>query len=611
MTIGSRTGSADDMRRVQRGDGGQPAGGGSDTPPGGRPDGPAGLGSARGRALTQRWLVLATGLAAAIPVIVATAQIVADRWVPLGDDALIAVRSLDVLTRHSPLVGEVSSGTSTILGQPAFHLGPLLYWLLALPARFMDASALEVTMGLVNVASVMAIVGLAHRRGGRPLMFAAAIAVPLMLASVPADAYADVWNPSAPLLPFTLLVLLAWSLACGEYRLLPVSVLVASFVVQCHLTYLLPTLGALAVGLGGLTGWRRSLRGRRDLHGRQSGDPRRAARRWIIGAAAVGLVCWSAPLLDQAVHRPGNLVLLERAAVAKVPKLGVSDGWHALVRAVGIVPWWLRKPQVAIVRVADLIAVPGALAVASTVLILGGLAAAMLAARRRGRRDVVAAAALGFVLCAALVLVTASTPRQFADTLSYSLWWAAPVGMWVALALGWSLYALLGAAGRLAPRRALAPCAFAGVLAAAAVGSAVATSADRTREPYREMRTIAARLKTALPGDRATRVDASSTDATFMALGFQAGIVYALRAEGRPVTVSGTNPAAFGSGYESRGRADEQVVRVDVDSPPPAGGRVIARLAVPDYPAPRDPFAPKVTPERAVVVTFLPASAGH
>src|SRR5271169_4274455 len=83
-------------------------------------------------------------------------------------------------------------------------------------------------------------------------MFATAIAVALMCQSLSAETFHDVWNPSAGLFPFTLLIFLCWSLACGEYRLLPVTVLVASFVVQAHLTYLPATAGLMVIGIGGL-----------------------------------------------------------------------------------------------------------------------------------------------------------------------------------------------------------------------------------------------------------------------------------------------------------------------------------------------------------------------
>ena len=65
------------------------------------------------------------------------------------------MRSYDVFTGHPPLVGMPSTGPTGVLAEQAFHLGPLLFWLLALPAHFLGPSSLAVTVGLVNVACVM------------------------------------------------------------------------------------------------------------------------------------------------------------------------------------------------------------------------------------------------------------------------------------------------------------------------------------------------------------------------------------------------------------------------------------------------------------------------
>lgn len=161
--------------------------------------------------------MLAGGCAAAIPLIVAGIHYAAAGWVPLGDDAFVAVRSFDVLSSRSPLVGQWSAGATETIGETVYSPGPMLFWLLALPVRLFDPGSLSVAMALVNCVSVVGTVALAHRRGGLPLMGLTALALPLMLASLPAEAWADVWNSSAPLLPFTLLVFLAWSVGSGDY----------------------------------------------------------------------------------------------------------------------------------------------------------------------------------------------------------------------------------------------------------------------------------------------------------------------------------------------------------------------------------------------------------
>jgi hypothetical protein len=539
-------------------------------------------------------LVLATGLAAGLPIVVATVRAVVEGWAPLGDDALIAVRSYEVLTAHPPLLGMPSTGPTGVLDEQTFHLGPLLFWLLAVPAHFLGPSSVAVTAGLLNLACVMGSVGLAQRRGGRPLMFATAIALPVMLASLPAENYSDVWNPAVAVLPFTLLLFLAWSLACGDYRLLPLTVLVASFVVQCHLIFLVPALGAVTVGLAGLI----------LLRPRPS---RQRVRGWVVAAVMVGLACWSGPLIDQAFNRPGNLVQLARAAQSDDATLGPGIGARAVVRATGVPPWWLRPPRGALQRIADLDTSPGPLAIASSLAVVAGLLAVAVAGWRRRRRDLLAAGTLGLAVCVAIALATASVPSASYASTGYGLWWASAAGMWVWLALGWSAAVLVAQARPApAPRPALALAAALG--ASAAAGIAVAVAADPPEEPFRQLRTVTDRLEVELPAGAPVRVEGTwSRDTVFVAGGFQLGIVYALLREERTVTAPSLTD--LGSRY---GIDDEDGpvarVRVDVDRQAVERGRPVARLRVPTVDS-NNPFS-NAPASRMVAVTLLP-SAGR
>ena len=137
-------------------------------------------------------------------------------------------------------------------GQVMHSPGPMLYWLLALPARYGSVASLAVTMCVLNTLAIVICVALARRRGGFVLMFAAAFGISLMCQSLPGEALHDIWNPAAALFPFLALLFVGWSLACGEYRLLPLAALLSSFVLQTHLMYLAPTLVVLGVGLAGL-----------------------------------------------------------------------------------------------------------------------------------------------------------------------------------------------------------------------------------------------------------------------------------------------------------------------------------------------------------------------
>jgi hypothetical protein len=566
---------------------------------------------AASRWLVEHRLVLATGLAAAVPILVSTVEVVAAGWVPYSDDAVVAVRAFDVFTTHPPLLGQWSSGYSGVVGTPTYGLGPLLFWLLAVPAHAPWPGSFEIAIGLLNVASVMGAVGLAHRRGGGPLMFAVAIAIPVMCASLPAEVYSDIWNPSAALLPFTLLIFLAWSLACGEFRLLPLTVLVGSFVSQCHLGYAVPVLGAIVVGLVGLAISRASASSQaRAPNLSVTADKKGSVRRWGLAAILVGLVCFSAPLLEQAIHRPGNLVLLVRAATADEPTVGLEAGWRAVVHTIGIVPWWLRDPQVPIERIADLSVGPSVVATASAVLALVAVIAITLVGWMRHRIDVASAGALGLTLCFSLVLVTASTPKETFPTVGYTIRWASPAGMWLWLALGWSIATLSPVRSSLARRRQTVA-ALASVGVVAVVAGLVAAGGELRDEPHDEMRTINDRVVAELRSEEGVRVDASSgREASFMALGFHAGLVYALRREGHEVSVP-MGPEVFGGAYDVDAGVYERTVRVDVDRPAPERGRLIVRLAIRELPDPGDPFAPKIPPVRDVRVTLIPAPSAR
>jgi hypothetical protein len=548
------------------------------------------------RWLAEHRLVLAAGLLAAVPVIASTVRALSAGWVPLGDDGVIVVRSFDVLTLHPPLLGQYSN-SSGVTGQELHSLGPLLYWLLALPARYLGYSAPVLAVGLVNLASVMGVVALARRRAGVPLMIATAIAVAVMCGSLNAEALHDVWNPAVALLPFTLLIFVGWSLAGGEHRWLPLAVLLASFCAQCHITYVLPSLGLLVIGIAGVVLARR-------------GSPpasREPIRRWVIAAALVAAVCWSAPLLDQAIHRPGNFVVLGRTAEAQKSTLGSSAGLRAVVRAVGVPPWWLRPAPDPVVRLHELSGrppdPPGALAIGSCVLIIGAVFATVLLGRRRRRWDIVAAGTISLVLCATLALAIASTPTKDNLFLSvgYTSWWGSPAGMWVWLTLGWSVVALGLPGRRLAALRLPRIAPAIGVAVAGIVAVLIAASAgpDPLKPAFRPMRTIIDGIDARVPQHRRVFVDSA---ATYTGIDFQPAVVLALRRRGTPVVTAALLPALGQQYNPSRGYDD--VLRIDEgDRPAPPGGRVIARVSVPRAHAPGElrPAQGRVT------VTLVPA----
>jgi hypothetical protein len=449
-------------------------------------------------------LTVAAGAAAGLPVVVSTVRAVQAGWEPTDDKAIIATRAHDVLTGHTPLVGQYSMA-GVVIGRATHDLGPMLYWLLALPARLGNPAGMAVTMGIVNVAAVLATVALARRRGGRPLMFATAVAIPVMSMSLAAETFHDIWNPAAALFPFLLLIFLCWSVACGDAPLLPVTVLVASFVVQAHLGYLAPTVGMLAVALGGLA----------------FGARRRT--RWTLAALLVGLVCWSPTIIDEATGHPGNLTLVVRTASASKATLGPRVGANAVIRAVGWRPWWLIVPATRWDRKYDVVAAQSRTRVATTVALLAALAIIAGVGVLRRRRDLAAAALIGLALCAALAADAAQTPTTpvLAATVAYALWWGSQCGMWVWLIVAWSAYVLaraLAVEHRLPAwsRGVAMPAGIAGLAVAGIAGTAAsaAEKPDQHVALYRPIAAIDARLNQTIAPNRTVRYDGTLDVAT-------------------------------------------------------------------------------------------------
>ena len=516
-------------------------------------------------------ITLAAGLGAAVPVIVATVDAVRDHWEPGADQGIIATRAYDVLSSHTPLVGQYTLA-GDVTGQVTHGLGPMLYWLLAVPARFGTPASMTLTMGAVNTLAIVGSVVLARRRGGQVLMCATAVAIALMCRSLAAETFHDVWNPSAGLFPFTLLIFLCWSLACGEHRLLPVTVVVASFVVQAHLMYLPPTVGLLAVALGGLT---LAKRGR-------LGDRRRSA---ALGLATLlaATACWIAPAIDEFEHHPGNLMLVVRSATAHMPTLGADVGWHATARAIGYRPWWLHLPADRWSRKYDVRRPPGSVRTATAAAMLASLGLGAVLGLLRRRRDVSAAAAIGLVLCAALAAEAAHTPvpRVLSATLGYTMWWGSQVGMWVWLVVAWSAWLVLSPRARtLAPRLplVLAPA----VVSLVAVGGTAAAGAavSRTEKPDEH---VAVYRPIAALGTPLTRMFASGQTVRLVGrldvspMPIKPALRYLLVRHGVRVVSPGAS-VRLGSYYEVDHRSYDATVYVgDRLGPPAAHARLVAR----------------------------------
>jgi hypothetical protein len=330
---------------------------------------------------------------------------------------------------------------------------------------------------------------------------------------------------------------------------------------------------------------------------------------WLpaLAALVVAVICWSAPLVDEFTHSPGNLSAIASAAGTRGRTEGASAGWRVLTRAVGVPPRWLRAPesevydrtgrQVGVIsggdygdtRLSDLWDSPSSLATISALLILCALAVTTLAAVAARRRELVWGGVIGGLLCALLAGLVSATPVHSVHSLGYTLWWGSVVGMWVWLLLLWSLAALasdwargpvrrwsaghsasLARAGRWWPLGAL------GALGACAFAVAAAERIGAHQPEFRPLRTITTAL------DRAVRRGDTVllTQQGFAALPLTPLVKYSLRRRGVHV-VGYERRMRVGPSYElGRHGYDLHVEVAEAHQPATRHATVLARVTL-------------------------------
>ena len=102
------------------------------------------------------------------------------QWIPVGDDAFFTLRARDVFTiDHLPAryVVLLAHGGAQNLNHP----GPLLFDVLALPAKLGGGTGLAIGSALINAMALLGIAIVGYRRGGA-VVEAAAVAVGAVLA---------------------------------------------------------------------------------------------------------------------------------------------------------------------------------------------------------------------------------------------------------------------------------------------------------------------------------------------------------------------------------------------------------------------------------------------
>jgi len=320
-----------------------------------------------------------------------------DGW---ADTAVLALRARDVVERPVVAIGPYSRYQWS-------HPGPAYLVVLA-PFAMFDAPAIGAA--LLNAACMIAVALLVARRAG---LVAGALSGALCIVAImvrgPA-AIASYWNPSVLPALLLALVVLCWTAARGELWAIPVSLGVASLLVQTHIGTTLVVLALLGTAASALVVRWRCLPSERPT--------RRSAVVGAIASVGVAMVFWIPPVVEQIQNDPGNLGLLAQFFRTARPDQSGQVIIDAVGRAAGAVP----------ARLVGLTAAPTAAALVSMGCVLAALA---IGWKRRDGDTVVFA-----LLAGACLVVAPIAAARITDTLyPYLLTWVLGAGAAAVIAL--------------------------------------------------------------------------------------------------------------------------------------------------------------------------------
>jgi hypothetical protein len=397
--------------------------------------------AARARQAGTTWLLFGLIAVLAFPLLVALVALRRPHWYPLLDMAQTEIRIRDITGGHPPLIG-LAGRIGPFGPDGGSHPGPLSFYVLWPVWKLFGGSAYGMyasTVALDIVAIGLALwIGL--RRGGRTVLLGIAAVLAVLMHAYGAYLLTLPWNPYLPVLWWFVFVLALWSVLDDDLAMLPVAVVAGSICTQTHISYLGLVGGLVGVGVLGLVRFAYTHRGDRSA--------RRALWRWSGISAAVGVVLWIPPVIDEIAHSPGNLTVI-RDYFSHPPDSPIGFGRGVGVLLSQLNPWTL----VAHILVHD----GGGLEVTGSrapgAILLVAFAASVFAAWRLRHRVLLA---LDAVLGVALALGLVSSARIFGTVWFYLLLWAWPLCALILFAIGWTAVELVRTrepanAARLAP----------------------------------------------------------------------------------------------------------------------------------------------------------------
>lgn len=185
------------------------------------------------------------------------------------------------------------------------HPGPLMFYVLSLFYTASHAHALAINAGAVaiNLMAVTVILWALARHASATLAVAVTASLALFLWRLP-PLLVSAWNPHLVLLPLAALIVAASITAAGRLSLLPMTIVMASFVSQTHIA-LLPcaaVVTACALVAGMITGRTTS-----TATGAAADTWMRGRWFWLGVSVLIGFLLWLPPIVEQVTSADGNL----------------------------------------------------------------------------------------------------------------------------------------------------------------------------------------------------------------------------------------------------------------------------------------------------------------
>jgi hypothetical protein len=487
------------------------------------------------------------------------------------------------------------------------HLGPAMYYLLALPYRLTGSYSVGMYVGalLINAVAVAGMTIIAWRRGGLAVALLTVLGLAVVMQNLGPEFLREPWNPYITVLPFGLLMFMVWELSAGRAWALPAAAAVATFLVQTHVGYV-PL--AIPLFFGGAA-WLVLVARRRAHDGVDGALEWPRVTRAALLAALVLVVMWTPPVIGMIRHTPGNLGTATRYFINGKGNHNLLDGYRVVAQQFSTRPEWVigahtpnsfsGEPDFLVHTPVPWLIIPFALAVW------------LLWRRRVGE-----GARLAAIVAVASALGILAVSRTIGPVYFYRLRWTWLLGMLGVVLVGWALWVVASAASRPSHKaRLLVPVAVA-IVALTAVNTA---SAARTSTPTKPDSTTLANLLPTLRRAIPNRTGVVLVrQGGFSFSGYRNGLVLWLERNGIEARVLDALEAAQGVGVQRvyHGEAIRTIVTLGADAaydtlaadprerrvayqgtlPPAERAAVVSRLATlrqqshPGPPSPKEAF---------------------